>query len=133
MPFIAALLVYTPSLASRLPSPHPAGSTMAATAAPCIGSVAEYCSDHGAGLGQRTGGKCPTYDESVKRLKTHCTPPGEQPGALPPPQKVFADHCVGVYRSLRWRERTLLFGSDEYFDANGQLIAAYVISDALGS
>ena len=33
--------------------------------------------------------------------------------------------------SLSWRQPTLLFGSDEYFDMQGRLIAAYRISDAL--
>ncbi len=80
----------------------------------CVGSLAEYC--------QRAPGGCSTYDHSVALRRLHCT----QSGAW----SVRTHHCVGVYRSIAWRE-PLLGGGDEYFDGAGQLVAAYLDADHL--
>lgn len=114
---IVALVGNSPSLASGRLSSQPAASSRPVTAAPCVGSLREYC--------QPKGGQCPTYAERVEQWKSHC----KQPDA----PRVVAHRCAGVYSSLSWRQPTLLFGSDEYFDTTGRLVAAYVISDALGA
>ncbi len=110
MVFMAALVGYSPSLASG-PPPRPAGSTMPGAARPCIGSVAEYCK------------KCPTYGERVEQLKLDCKGPNKL-------LRVSAERCVGAYRSVSRHDP--LGGSDEYFDANGQLVAAYQTIDSFG-
>jgi len=109
-----ALAGYSPCLAWGPGPLQEAGSSKPGTAVPCVGSLSDYC--------KRTGGKCPGYAESVKGLQ-RC----QRPNAA----IAHAEHCKGVYRSLSWRQPTLLFGSDEYFDVHGRLIAAYQISDAL--
>lgn len=80
---------------------------------PCTGPIAEYCH-----------GKCPTYAESLKKVKErYCK---EKPFYL----RVVVEDCVGRYHSISVSH---LFGGDEYFDTKGNLIAAYQFSDAVGS
>lgn len=37
-------------------------------------------------------------------------------------------HCVGQFVAITWRE-SLLGGGDEYFDGEGKLFAAYLVTD----
>lgn len=83
-----------------------------ATAASCSGSLVQYC--------QRGGGVCQTYQEAVEQRSALCSGPGSW--------NVETYHCVGVYRSVRWRE-SQLGGGEEYFSGEGRLIAASLNTD----
>jgi hypothetical protein len=100
------------SSATEPPARRPAASPTPREA-PCTGPIAEYCH-----------GKCPTYAESLKRVKeSYCK-------ARSPYIRVVVEDCVGGYHSISVSH---LFGGDEYFDTKGNLIAAYQFSDAIGS
>jgi hypothetical protein len=83
---------------------------------PCVGTIREYCQE-------RPGGRCPTYAQSIEGVKKLC----EQRSSLP---RILVEHCVGGYRSISVQG---LFGSDQYFDASGKLVAAFVVTDYIGS
>jgi hypothetical protein len=95
------------------PKSRPAPTTTA-PAAPCLGSVREYC--------EESGGKCPTYAESVARVKRDYCPLKRDMVRL------VVEHCVGEHHSIRTSAG--LFGGTTYFDAKGRLIAARQFSDA---
>lgn len=79
---------------------------------PCKGTLAEYC--------ERTGGNCPTYEQAVERRSALCSSQGYW--------SVTTSECAGSYRSVRWNE-SRLGGGEEFFDAEGQLIAASLHTD----
>jgi hypothetical protein len=108
---LVALVGCSPSLASEPPPAQPPGGKPK-TEARCTGTIAEYCK------GAR--GKCPTFAETLERLKSRC-PETEF-------WRVSAERCVGSYRSIS--ERNGLGSSEEYFDANGRLMAAVVGADS---
>ncbi|HEY6547496.1 MAG TPA: hypothetical protein VI589_06310, partial [Vicinamibacteria bacterium] len=107
---IAVLVGSNSSLAFE-PRPRQTADTLPKTATSCVGRIADRCK------------KCPSYAERVEQLKVHC----KRPDTL---VRVRAERCVGAYRSLS--EHSPLGGSDEYFDASGQLIAAQMTIDTLG-
>jgi hypothetical protein len=77
----------------------------------CTGSIELYCA--------RGGGRCAGYEQAVARLAPLCAQGNW----------VVQEHqCVGVYRSISWRD-SLLGGGDEYFNHEGQLLAAFAITD----
>ena len=80
--------------------------------ASCSGSLTEYC--------RSTGGRCPTYDEALDRRIALCSRPGAW--------SVAVDRCTGSHRSVVWRE-AVLGGGEEYFDADGRLVGAFLYTD----
>ncbi len=78
----------------------------------CTGTLAEYC--------ERYGGVCPTYDEALEWRSKLCSQRGSW--------SVTTRACDGGYRQVRWNE-SLLGGGEEYFNAEGQLVAASLHTD----
>ena len=109
---LLALVAAAPAWAIEPPARRPPASPTPHTG-PCTGPIAEYCH-----------GKCPTYAESLKRVKeSYCK-------ARSPYVRVVVEDCVGRYHSISVSH---LFGGDEYFDTKGNWVAAYQFSDAGGS
>ena len=101
---------YTMAPPTSRPAPSPTPDTT-----PCVGTIREYC---------EARGKCPTYAESIERVKKYeCKLQRDH-------LRLVVEHCIGEYRSISVRG---LFGGETYFDASGKLIAAFQFSDAIGS
>jgi hypothetical protein len=111
---VTALLALFTSGTSRAmgPSADQPTAPPAPRADACTGPILEYCN-----------GKCPTYAESLARVRQYCK-------GRPERVRIVVEHCVGVYHSISVRT---VAKSDEYFDASGKLVAALSSSDEMGS
>ena len=81
-------------------------------AAGCSSPLSEYCAS--------AGGPCPTVVDTSQRRKLLCTSSGAW--------RVEERHCVGRFVAISWRQ-SLLGGGDEYFDGEGKLFAAFLVTD----
>ncbi len=80
--------------------------------ASCNSPLSAYCGS--------TGAPCPTLVDTSRRRRLLCTSLGSW--------RVQERHCAGEFVAISWRE-SLLGGGDEYFDGEGKLFAAFLISD----
>jgi hypothetical protein len=111
---VSALLLSAcgnPSASGPEPVEDPADFPGTMVGGTCTGSVAQYCA--------HSSGRCAGYDDAVARLTPLCSQDS---------WVVQRHECVGVYRSISWRD-SVLGGGEEYFSHDGRLVAAFRITD----